>query len=284
MAENRNHAGYNENFSKYHGKNSHLNEVAAKKGLKAHWISYLAVNALLMLINLLTMRHFSIRSLWFLYPLLSWGIGISIHSSVIFINLRYPYKSDRGFYIHFAVILTVSVYLLLLNIITWPYYPWFAWPVAAMAVGIGEHYAAYKTIKRIEMGREVPRLHALWYPGVACFFLVFIDIFSNGEFNWFWWPCVPIMLISFVIIDSITKHRENLRMRYLKHHSNRREFIDLSTGANSAYSKESMSKKSENVNGANNLREFSERRYCPRCGEENLRGHAFCEYCGLKLD
>jgi len=273
MAENQKNSNYNTHYSKFQGNNP----VGTNRGLKAHWIPYIAVNSLLMLINLLT--GFSGGNFWFLYPLLSWGIGLSIHTSVILIKHRYPYKSDRGFYIHFAVILTVSVYLFLLNVITRVNYPWFAWPVAAMGIGVGEHFVAYKRIKRIESGQMVARLHALWYPAVVCFFLIFVDIFSNGYPNWFWWPCVPIMLVSFVIIDSITKHRENLRTKYHEHHARSR--VNVKTPANAEYSQEdrrdAVLERRDNIT-------ISDRKYCPRCGEVNSPGHGFCEYCGLKFE
>ncbi len=279
MSENQKYSKNDSHYSKYHANTSNYNPVSANRGVKAHWISYLAVNGLLMLINLLT--GFSGGNFWFLYPLLSWGIGISIHTSVNYVISRYPYKSDRGFYIHFAVILTVSVYLFLLNVITRVNYPWFAWPVAAMGIGLGEHFVAYKRIKRIESGQMVPRLHTLWYPAVVCFFLVFVDIFSNGHVNWFWWPVVPIMLVSFVIIDSITRHRENLRTRYHEHQARSRENVNFNTQENASYSQE---ERREVVLERKDNATQSERKFCPRCGEVNSPGHGFCEYCGLKFE
>jgi len=275
MAENQKNSKYNTHYSRFQGNNP----VGLNRGLKAHWIAYIAVNGFLMLINLLT--GFSGGNFWFLYPLISWGIGILIHSSVIYIIHRYPYKSDRGFYIHFAVILTVSVYLFLLNVITGVNYPWFAWPVAAMGIGVGEHFVAYTRIKRIETGQMVPRLHSLWYPAVVCFFLVFVDIFSNGYPNWFWWPVVPIMLVSFVIIDSITRHRENLRVRYHERQAKSRINVNINASTNAAYSQED---RGEVVLERKDNSTLSDRRYCPRCGEINSPGHMFCEYCGLKFE
>ena len=192
---------------------------------------------------------------------------------------RYPYKSDRGFYIHFAVILTISMFLFLLNVITGMGYPWFAWPVAAMGIGVGEHFVAYSRIKRIETSQPVARLHALWYPAVVCFFLVFVDIFSSCYPNWFWWPCVPIMLVSFVIIDSVTKHQENLRVRY--HERRERQNMNINANPNAAFSQEV---REEVVVERRDNNTLSDRRYCPRCGEGSSSSHEYCEYCGLKFE
>jgi len=270
MVENQKNSSYNGHYSRFQGNNP----VTANRGLRAHWIAYIVVNGLLMLINFLT-GGFNYGDLWFLYPLLGWGIGIFIHTSVVYIRHRYPYKSDRGFYIHFAVILILSVYLFLLNVITGFYYPWFPWPVAAMSLGVGEHFVAYWRIKKIENGQRVPRLHSLWYPTVVCIFLVFIDVFSSGYPNWFWWPVVPIMFVSFVIIDSITRHRENLRIRYHERQANSR------VNVNSAFSQEN---RREVVLEKRVNRTQSDMRYCPRCGEQNSPGHEYCEYCGLKFE
>ena len=278
MSENQKNSKKNLHYSKYHANTSNYNPVSANRGVRAHWIAYLAVNGFLLLLNFL--NGFG-TGFWFLYPLLSWGIGISIHTSVIYIINRYPYKSDRGFYIHFAVILIVSVYLLLLNLITGGHYLWFAWPVAAMSISVGVHFVAYKRIKSIESSQRVPRLHALWYPAVVCFFLVFVDIYSNGYPNWFWWPVVPIMLVSFVIIDSITRHRENLRVRYHERQDNIRTNVNINTNTNSDFSQE---ERREVVLERRDNNTPSDRKYCPRCGEQNTPGHTFCEYCGLKFE
>ncbi len=274
MAENQKIPKYNMNYSRIQGNNP----VSANRGLRAHWIAYIVVNGFLALLNFLTGFGYGF---WFLYPLLSWGIGIFIHTSVVYIIHRYPYKSDRGFYIHFAVILIVSVYLFLLNVITGVNYPWFAWPVAAMGIGVGEHFVAYKRIKRIETGQTVARLHSLWYPAVVCFFLVFVDIFSNGYPNWFWWPVVPIMFVSFVIIDSITRHRENLRFRYHQRQAKSQANVNIDPNANAAFSQED---RGEVVFEKRDNSTHSDRRYCPRCGEIYSPGHEYCEYCGLKFE
>ena len=45
-----------------------------------HLIVYLAVNAFLIVINLLT----SPQHLWFYWPLLGWGIGLALHAATVF--------------------------------------------------------------------------------------------------------------------------------------------------------------------------------------------------------
>lgn len=45
-----------------------------RQAFKAHLISFLAVNAFLVVINLLTSSYF-----WAIYPILGWGLGLFFH-------------------------------------------------------------------------------------------------------------------------------------------------------------------------------------------------------------
>lgn len=47
------------------------------RGWKSHLISYVCVNLMLFAINMLT----SPREIWFIFPLLGWGIGMAIHTA-----------------------------------------------------------------------------------------------------------------------------------------------------------------------------------------------------------
>jgi hypothetical protein len=54
--------------------------VEAKIGFYIHLAVYIGVNILLCIINLLT----SPRYLWFLWPLIGWGIGVFFHALRVF--------------------------------------------------------------------------------------------------------------------------------------------------------------------------------------------------------
>jgi uncharacterized membrane protein len=54
-------------------------------GFKIHFAAYVAVNLLLLVINLLTTPN----ELWFFWPLLGWGIGIIAHGAAVY------YSGDR---------------------------------------------------------------------------------------------------------------------------------------------------------------------------------------------
>jgi hypothetical protein len=69
-----------------------MNEEEAKKrieelqGYYAHLAAYVAVNLFLIVINLVTLEESG--EIWFFYPLLGWGIGLFIHTIVVFFRGR----------------------------------------------------------------------------------------------------------------------------------------------------------------------------------------------------
>lgn len=55
--------------------------VEAKFEFYRHLAIYVGVNILLIIINLVT----STETLWFIWPLLGWGIGIVVHAARVYI-------------------------------------------------------------------------------------------------------------------------------------------------------------------------------------------------------
>ena len=53
----------------------------AKFGFYVHLSIYIVVNVLLVFINLTTSNSY----LWFIWPLMGWGIGVFIHALLVFI-------------------------------------------------------------------------------------------------------------------------------------------------------------------------------------------------------
>ena len=53
-----------------------LKRIKIKRDFISHWASYVAVNAFLVALNLLS----SPDNLWFYWPLGGWGIGLFIHA------------------------------------------------------------------------------------------------------------------------------------------------------------------------------------------------------------
>ena len=67
-----------------------------KKGFIIHFIVYIIVNSMLIINNLI----FSPQKIWFIYPLLGWGIGIAIHylSDIVWIDKILENKEARAEY------------------------------------------------------------------------------------------------------------------------------------------------------------------------------------------
>ena len=59
--------------------------VAAKLSFFLHLAVYVAVNVLLVAVNLLTTPE----HLWFYWPMLGWGIGVAFHGVVVFSFVRW---------------------------------------------------------------------------------------------------------------------------------------------------------------------------------------------------
>ena len=65
------------NEDRYYKAKKRVDEI---KGFYGNLISYVAVNSFLIVLNLTTSPEY----LWFLWPLLCWGVGVFIHGMVTF--------------------------------------------------------------------------------------------------------------------------------------------------------------------------------------------------------
>ncbi|WP_457559737.1 2TM domain-containing protein [Candidatus Harpocratesius sp.] len=239
----------------YYSPKSYAN---ARSSLRSHWITFLSVNSFLFLLNLLSGYEYP----WHIFPLFSWGIGIGIHTAVVLIRSKYSNRSDREFYIHFAVYLIVNAFILMINLLSVSGV-WFIWPVLTWGIGLGCHAVAYNAKRRKLMGLHVSKYYSLWYPGIVCIFLAFVDLITGGDFGWFLWPTIPIMLIAYISIDHSVNKQHYREMR--------RESLPLVGSANNSNNSQQYSQSNVKI------------KYCPRCGEEIEPNFLFCEYCGQKL-
>ena len=65
--------------------------VEAKMGFYMHLAVYIGVNILLIIINLITSPQY----LWFIWPLLGWGIGVFFHGMSIFVFSGRKFKGIK---------------------------------------------------------------------------------------------------------------------------------------------------------------------------------------------
>ena len=67
------------------------NQAKAKVEFRIHLVTYIAVNGLLVLIDLLS----SPGHLWFMWPLLGWGIGLAVHAFTVYFSSGEPSLKER---------------------------------------------------------------------------------------------------------------------------------------------------------------------------------------------
>lgn len=129
---------------------------------RIHFITFIAVNLGLFLLNMMT----SAGHPWFLYVLGGWGIGLASHWGDFFYykkeleeldnwdDLEKAFKFNKlrkNFFIHCISNIAVALYLLMINIITSPWFLWALIPSAGMAIGMASHWAAYTNkVNRID--------------------------------------------------------------------------------------------------------------------------------------
>ncbi len=127
-----------------------LRKIAAQKvsyrfTVRIHFVIYILVNILLIIINVITSTPIiTFQTSWFIYPLLSWFIGLSIHaiSYMIFAKGIYP-NSKRGIILHATSYLTVMNLLIVTNLQTIPELLWVLWPGIFWTSVIVGHFFVY---------------------------------------------------------------------------------------------------------------------------------------------
>lgn len=55
-----------------------INKLWQDQGFRYHFLAYLVVNGILLVVNLMHPEH-----LWFFWPLLGWGIGLAAHGYAV---------------------------------------------------------------------------------------------------------------------------------------------------------------------------------------------------------
>jgi hypothetical protein len=95
-----------------------------KIGFGYHLTAYLAINAVLVWINIDKYPEY----LWAQWPLIGWGIGLILHGLSIFV---FPKSNNKGFFYHLAVYVLINASLIFINVTLYPQYLWFKFPLTA---------------------------------------------------------------------------------------------------------------------------------------------------------
>ena len=161
---------------------------------------------------------------------------------------------------HILIYFTVNFYLIYLNYTQGMEYLWFLWSSISWGVTIILHALSYSSWKQKTLGARLSMKYFLAYPLTFSLYTVFVDGFSNGELNWFYWAVIPIVVLSLIVA----------RVRS-------RQQIEPSgeTKVTVAKSRPARSARVQSQPAAG--------RFCPNCGQNSRSSHKFCEFCGYKI-
>ncbi|MFY9115160.1 MAG: 2TM domain-containing protein [Dethiobacteria bacterium] len=118
-------------------------ETLKNRILLIHTVVFILVNAGMAAINL----QFTPAVLWFIYPLIGWGIGLAIHA-LFSAGTGGPEQSARNkratlrtkaFVAHLIIYLMVNILLLVVNLTYTPTFLWVAFPAAGWGIAVILH-------------------------------------------------------------------------------------------------------------------------------------------------
>ncbi len=104
----------------------------SKIGFGYHLAAYLAINAILVWINLDTSPQY----LWAVWPIIGWGIGLVFHGVSLFVSST---TVNKGFIFHVTAYILINALLIFVNFTAYPQYLWFKFPLIAWTVIIVLH-------------------------------------------------------------------------------------------------------------------------------------------------
>jgi len=114
----------------------------AEIGLAYHVTAYLAVNAVLIWINIDTSPDY----FWAKWPLVGWAVALLFHGYSVFSS---SIKTNKGFYYHLVSYLIINALLIFINFDLYPQYLWFKFPLIAWTIMIIFHGWRVFSKKRI---------------------------------------------------------------------------------------------------------------------------------------
>lgn len=130
-----------------------------RRALIVHVVVFILLNSGIALINF----QFSPRVIWFVYPLIGWGIGVALHT--LYYTTIGSKEEDTGgkaawrmraFAAHLIVYLMVNIMLLIINLSFSPAVLWFVYPALGWGMGVIIHFL-FSIIWPVEEKAEVKK-------------------------------------------------------------------------------------------------------------------------------
>jgi len=122
-----------------------LRKIAAQKvsfrfSVKIHLAVYILVNILLIIVNLIFTPGFY----WFIFPLFSWLIGITMHTLAYILYARGVYPmAKRGVIYHSTSYFVVMLFLFIINFTTLSMFYWVIFPTIFWGTAVILHIIIY---------------------------------------------------------------------------------------------------------------------------------------------
>lgn len=104
----------------------------AKTGFGYHLTAFVAVNAILVWINIDMFPH----QAWAQWPIIGWGIGLAFHGLTLISSSQ---KQNRGLFYHLAAYIIINGVLIFINLTTTPDFLWFKYPLIIWTCLIAFH-------------------------------------------------------------------------------------------------------------------------------------------------
>jgi|GEM_PF-639009 len=95
-----------------------------KIGFGYHLTAYLAINAILVWINMDMYPQY----MWAQWPIIGWGIGLAFHGLSLASSSQ---KKNQGLFYHLAAYIIVNAFLIYANLALTPELLWFKYPLVA---------------------------------------------------------------------------------------------------------------------------------------------------------
>ncbi len=116
-------------------------KVGKRLAVQIHAAAYVGVNIMLLVINLLTSPSYW----WFLWPLCSWAVGLTMHVASYLIWLAGVTSGAKiGLLYNLVAYVTVNIYLVFVWWMAGAGYMWFLYPLFGWLVGVIAHGMAIK--------------------------------------------------------------------------------------------------------------------------------------------
>lgn len=126
----------------------------AKIGFAYHLTAYLAINAVLIWINLDAYPQY----FWAKWPLAGWAVALLYHGYSVF---SLSIKKHKGFYYHLFSYLIINALLIFINFDLYPQQIFFKYPLVAWTIIIIFHgwrvFSGKPTISKQEIRTQAPR-------------------------------------------------------------------------------------------------------------------------------